>query len=134
MIGAVRHGINNQALIKSGKLAIASDGQRQQIAVGDLSGVQQPNGVNPILIQKIDVGRPENMTRESAQVAQVGDNAGGSATGVGIAGVAQDPRDCGLGKRTARKGVLTVFREPGVRPIVMDVVGVQERDEDVDVQ
>jgi len=63
MLGAVRHGIVNQAPIEGRQLALVSTSERKQVRVSQSSGRQHTGGVDVFSIQHAHVVRPESVPR-----------------------------------------------------------------------
>jgi len=53
------NGVGDQAAVESRQLAAVGDGQGEQIAVGDLAGVEQAGEVDFLAVEEADVVRPE---------------------------------------------------------------------------
>ena len=118
--------------IEGHQTAAMRGGQAEQVNVSELPvssrQTEQPG------IADGDVVRPEHMTaagRERSQSPRDPLRTFGDRL---ICGILQDANYAVLGERTRRPAGGAMFREPLVGGVVMDVVRIEERDDDVHVE
>jgi len=63
---SVHNGIRNQPLVEGGKLSPVCSGERQQIAVRHLRGIQKPAAIHPPCIKEGNVVGPKIVARQCA--------------------------------------------------------------------
>lgn len=56
---SIDEGIRNQALVEGGQLPAVCAGEREEIAVGYLSGIQRATAVHTLCVKERDVVGPE---------------------------------------------------------------------------
>ena len=132
-VRSVHNGISDQALVEGSKLSTMCAGERQQIAVRHLRGIQNPAAVHPPSIKERNVIGPKIVSGQSAQHCQQFCNRGGCARGVRIAGVRYDSQDTVFRERAGSPGFPPRDRKPLVGPVVLNMSRVDQRDEDIDI-
>jgi anti-sigma B factor antagonist len=133
-VRSVHNRISNQALVEGGKLSTMCPGERQQIAVRHLRGIQNPAAVYPPWIKERNVIGPKIVAGQSAQRCQEFCNRGRCARGIRIAGVPDDSQDTVFRERAGSPGFPPRDRKPLVGPVVLNMSWVDQRDEDIDIE
>src|SRR5277367_3441212 len=130
----INHRIRDQTLIKGGQLTSMRASKREEIAVCDLSGLQEAGRVQVPLIKQGNIVWPKCMTWQLPQRRQQSSNCGGSAGGVWISRMTDNAQHSVFCKRTGRPGVSSLRREPFVCTVMLNVTRINKGNQDVDVQ
>src|SRR5207248_667438 len=77
---------------------------------------------------------PERVFAGAAERPQSQDEIGGAVHDAGVRGARQYANKTVLGNRAGRPAVTAMSRKPVVGDLVMDVIGIEERDEQIHVE
>jgi hypothetical protein len=128
------HRTHHQPAIERGQPPPVRCGQRQQISIVHLRGVQEPGKFDGRAIQKADIVRPEGVPGQCAQRRQRFRNNRRSAKRICLARVAQDSQNRVLRERTGRKPLAPNGTEPAMCHVVVNVPVIDQSDQHIDVQ
>ena len=128
------HRVCDQTLVERRQLSAARDGECEQITVSHLRGIEKTTSIKALLIKKGDLVRPEFMAGQSPQGCQQLCNCSGSARRVRVSGITYDAQETILCERAGCPGLLAARCEPFVCAVMLNVRGIDERDQNIDVE
>ncbi len=119
--------------IQSDQASTLFDRQRQQIGIGHLAVTQQPISRQTIRLQQVDGIWPEGMSGMLHGLRQSLGNLR-SGYGVRVGGVGENTNTTVLSQRTRGSALINVGNEPVRGQPVMEMTGVEQRDQDIHIQ
>ena len=120
-------------LIEGNKPAVIPDGKCEQISIGDLLGPQQLGVIEKLDVREADIVCPKVMMLGCFRHRQALQNRGNRQR-IWIAAACHDARRAVFRNRARRPTVLEISRKPGRGDSVTDIVGIEKRDQDIDVK
>ena len=113
--------------------AAMGDRQREEVGVGDLAGAVNSRPVEDLLVEQAQLARPELMVLALRGARQAGDRERRRHR-ARIPRLADHAHEAVLGQCARSPAVMNLRPEPEAGPGVIDVIRIEERDEDVDVE
>jgi hypothetical protein len=121
------------SLIEGHKSTVVPDGQRKQISIRDLLRAQQR-----CVIENLDIGEADIVGPEAVMLGRLRHPQALQDRGYGqrirIAGARHDSRRAVFSNRTGRPAMLELSGEPSGGDGMADVIGIEERNKNIDVE
>ena len=121
--------------IKRSKFTAMLGREGQKIAIGNMGGMQQVSAAQKGCISQAEIVRPKTMIGGCAIFLQLIQSGGRRAKRVGIGSACRYPHECIFHNRATRplQGP-AVASGPFVRCLVVDMSGIEQCDQNIDVQ
>ena len=120
--------------IESREYAAALHGKAEQIHIGQLLMADDPLGVEEPVIDQADLIGPERVTTAGGERSQSFDELSDTGRRVCLRQRRRGPQKAVLGQRTRGPSARSEIGEPIVGGVVVNVCGLEEREQHVDVE
>jgi hypothetical protein len=133
-LASIDHGVCNQALIETRQLTVVCASERQEITIRDAGGIQKSRRIHILLIKQRYLIGPKCMARQFSQGSQ---NLGYGRRRTGrirVSGMADDSQYSVFGQRAGGPGMLSFGSKPLVCPVVLNVRGIDQGNQYIDIQ
>ena len=119
--------------VEGDEAAAVGDREGEEVSVGHLTGTVEKLPVDRARVEQARVAGPEGVVPAACRAGEAIDRRG-DRHGARIARLAHDAHETVLGDRAGSPARGDLLFQPGPGAAVVGVVGVEQRDEDVDVE
>ena len=120
-------------LVQCCEPAAVRGGERKEIGVGDLSMAMEASVVDEVLVEQAHRTRPKLVIVGCRGAGQLSDRLRRGHR-AGVSGLADDSNEAVLSYCTGRPAVHDLGVDPPANALVVDVIAVQQRNQDINVQ